>query len=422
VNYAGVLEIVERGDAVLRGFPYREWPDLHALFFTAGVFLELRLEPGPEEKIEAMTWYEPDMLRRVAEPILPEKVPDDCLRALSELPKEVQDAAMELWGLASRLRERLADGTRWVKGTRTEPFLMKGSDGWLSLEVQRGDLTGLRRWDETDLRSELCQVLLRDRAAKASPVERRLRAKALELDARAQSELDALDDPAMGFAVKEGHGFERICVRRSDGFARMHLLDGKPYELDWSSAEGVRHEILRALVERGEGRLIRLHKELFDDIASKTDRSRYCASCAKANSRSGRFHCRPTRSGPSTSAGGSFAFAIRWTAAARQSPNARPYASFASAATASWYFTSERMADHAGGLARTEYTHQVQEYVATLADLIDNPDRKVREREAVLLLSALVGAVSMARAVDDADLSKQILTSAAAVLKERIPG
>jgi TetR/AcrR family transcriptional repressor of nem operon len=63
----------------------------------------------------------------------------------------------------------------------------------------------------------------------------------------------------------------------------------------------------------------------------------------------------------------------------------------------------------------------VQEYIATLADLIDDPDRRVRDREAVLLLSALVGAISIARAVDDADLSKQILVNAAAALKERIP-
>jgi TetR/AcrR family transcriptional repressor of nem operon len=75
----------------------------------------------------------------------------------------------------------------------------------------------------------------------------------------------------------------------------------------------------------------------------------------------------------------------------------------------------------AGGSARATYTHQVQEYLAVLADLIDNPDRQVGEREAVLTLSVLVGAISMARAVDDPDLSQQILTNAAAALKERIP-
>jgi TetR/AcrR family transcriptional repressor of nem operon len=75
-----------------------------------------------------------------------------------------------------------------------------------------------------------------------------------------------------------------------------------------------------------------------------------------------------------------------------------------------------------GGSARTEYTQHVQEYIVVLADLIDNADPEVREREAVLLLSALVGAISMARAVDDSDLSKQILSDAAAALKGRVRG
>ena len=56
-----------------------------------------------------------------------------------------------------------------------------------------------------------------------------------------------------------------------------------------------------------------------------------------------------------------------------------------------------------------------------LADLTGNPDRQAAEREAVLTLSALVGAISMARAVDDPDLSQQIMANAAATLKERIP-
>ena len=65
-------------------------------------------------------------------------------------------------------------------------------------------------------------------------------------------------------------------------------------------------------------------------------------------------------------------------------------------------------------------SHQVKEYIAMLTELIDDPDRKFRKREAVLLLTALVGAVSMARAVEDGDLSKQLLTNTAAALKERI--
>ena len=58
--------------------------------------------------------------------------------------------------------------------------------------------------------------------------------------------------------------------------------------------------------------------------------------------------------------------------------------------------------------------------LAVLADLVDNPDRQAGEREAILTLSALVGAISMARAVDDPDLSEQILTNAAAALKQCI--
>jgi TetR/AcrR family transcriptional repressor of nem operon len=74
-----------------------------------------------------------------------------------------------------------------------------------------------------------------------------------------------------------------------------------------------------------------------------------------------------------------------------------------------------------GGSAQGFYARQVKECLAVLADLIDDSDRKVREREAVLTLSVLVGAISMARSVDDADLSLEILTNATAALNERIP-
>jgi TetR/AcrR family transcriptional repressor of nem operon len=72
----------------------------------------------------------------------------------------------------------------------------------------------------------------------------------------------------------------------------------------------------------------------------------------------------------------------------------------------------------ADGPARGSYPRQVEVCLAVLADLTGHPDRQAGEREAVLTLSALVGAISMARAVDDPDLSQQILTSAAAALKE----
>jgi len=75
----------------------------------------------------------------------------------------------------------------------------------------------------------------------------------------------------------------------------------------------------------------------------------------------------------------------------------------------------------AGGSARASYTRQVQECLAVISDLIANPDRQVGEREAVFTLGVLVGAISVARAVDDPDLSQQILSNAAAALKARNP-
>ena len=71
----------------------------------------------------------------------------------------------------------------------------------------------------------------------------------------------------------------------------------------------------------------------------------------------------------------------------------------------------------AGGPTQASYARQVQECLDVLADLTGNPDRQAREREAVLTLSVLVGAISMARAIDDPDLSRHILDNAAAALK-----
>jgi TetR/AcrR family transcriptional regulator, transcriptional repressor for nem operon len=73
-----------------------------------------------------------------------------------------------------------------------------------------------------------------------------------------------------------------------------------------------------------------------------------------------------------------------------------------------------------GGAARTSYTRQVQQCLAVIADLIDHPDRQDQEHGAILTLSVLVGAITLARAVDDPELSEQILKNAAVALKERI--
>lgn len=62
----------------------------------------------------------------------------------------------------------------------------------------------------------------------------------------------------------------------------------------------------------------------------------------------------------------------------------------------------------------------MQECLAVLADLTGSPDRQAAECEAVLTLSVLVGAISIARAVDDPGRSEQIMANAAAALKQCI--
>jgi len=73
------------------------------------------------------------------------------------------------------------------------------------------------------------------------------------------------------------------------------------------------------------------------------------------------------------------------------------------------------------GPARRSYTRKVREILAVLAGLTGKPDRQAAEREAILTMSALVGAISIARAVDDPDLSEQLLADVAAALKVRAP-
>jgi TetR/AcrR family transcriptional repressor of nem operon len=67
--------------------------------------------------------------------------------------------------------------------------------------------------------------------------------------------------------------------------------------------------------------------------------------------------------------------------------------------------------------ARSAYSRQVATYLELLAKLVVGGTRKSRRAKAIAALSALVGAVSMARAVNDEALSREILTSAANELK-----
>lgn len=71
-------------------------------------------------------------------------------------------------------------------------------------------------------------------------------------------------------------------------------------------------------------------------------------------------------------------------------------------------------------LARFAYTQQVDVYLALLVKLIAGDRQKSRRAKAIAALSTLVGAVSMARAVNDEKLSREILKSAADELKAQL--
>jgi TetR/AcrR family transcriptional regulator, transcriptional repressor for nem operon len=73
--------------------------------------------------------------------------------------------------------------------------------------------------------------------------------------------------------------------------------------------------------------------------------------------------------------------------------------------------------------ARSAYTRQVKAYLELLTRLISGNTQRARRRKALAALSTLVGAVSMARAVNDDQLSREILKSVADELKtELMPG
>lgn len=70
--------------------------------------------------------------------------------------------------------------------------------------------------------------------------------------------------------------------------------------------------------------------------------------------------------------------------------------------------------------ARSAYTRQVASYLELLTKLVAGEKRRTKRVKAVAALSALVGAVSIARAVNDEKLSDEILHAAAEALKQSL--
>lgn len=70
--------------------------------------------------------------------------------------------------------------------------------------------------------------------------------------------------------------------------------------------------------------------------------------------------------------------------------------------------------------ARSAYTRQVGAYLELFVKLIDGDKPKARRTKAIAAWTAMVGAVSMARAVNDDKLSREILKTAADDVKARL--
>jgi len=70
--------------------------------------------------------------------------------------------------------------------------------------------------------------------------------------------------------------------------------------------------------------------------------------------------------------------------------------------------------------ARSAYTRQVETYVDMFTQLIPGDKAKQRRMKAIAAWSGLVGAVSMARAVNDDKLSREILKSAGDEVKAQL--
>jgi TetR/AcrR family transcriptional repressor of nem operon len=73
-----------------------------------------------------------------------------------------------------------------------------------------------------------------------------------------------------------------------------------------------------------------------------------------------------------------------------------------------------------GARARAAYTRQVELYLDLIVRLIAGEKHKAKRAKAIAALSTLVGAVSLARAVNDEKLSREILRSAGDELKAQL--
>jgi TetR/AcrR family transcriptional repressor of nem operon len=69
-----------------------------------------------------------------------------------------------------------------------------------------------------------------------------------------------------------------------------------------------------------------------------------------------------------------------------------------------------------GTLLRSAFTKGVEDYLAHLSEIVPGRTKAEKRKKAMATLSGMVGALVLARAVDDANLAKEILAATAASL------
>jgi hypothetical protein len=173
------------------------------------------------------------------------------------------------------LEAELADGKRWIRGTWwTKPFLMRASDGWLAVEVEKSRLRDMRRWGAPDVRTDLTRLVLKDRKARTQLVDSKLRSQILEIESTVGEQLNQLLDGAHGWEDRDDDS-KVIYVRHGDEYIGVNQHQGNVYELFWASPMRVQNEMLEAAAAGRRGGVKAVESALRDQLSEKADRSRY---------------------------------------------------------------------------------------------------------------------------------------------------
>jgi hypothetical protein len=264
---------MERQELALKNYPR---PD-SLLYFDRARYFDVSLDPAAGHPT-GFSWYEPSELLEIVKPILDEQPPPASVVPFSDVPARVLSDVASVERLARQLEAELADGTRWITGTWwTKPRLMRGRDGWLALDVEKGRLKGIEQWDEARVRAELTRVVLADHKAKAEPVASALRSRVLELEAAIDRQLDQLSDGVHAWETRDAADFPVVYLRQGKEYVGVKLNEGEVYELLWTSRAYVAYEMLRAATSGKPGRVKAIEPKLRKELADKADRSKYMA-------------------------------------------------------------------------------------------------------------------------------------------------